>query len=194
MSYARCCELFRAGILDVLEHCIPQLRAIVGDGQGMFAINGVALGVLPWFGQAVLAFRVQADSKIGGYGGWQHFDDFEFLCLEHGGPLGAAALFAREVLENPPEGLDGQQLAHLIFLASAEALMSEAFRSRFYAILDSIQGESTFSGQFSFDNSYSADDGWFQYFVFDADGTCRANYCDIVRANLVTQVALPLWR
>lgn len=59
MSYSHCRELFRAGILDALEHCTPYLRTIGGDASGMFPINAMTLSILPWFGQAEIAFRIQ---------------------------------------------------------------------------------------------------------------------------------------
>jgi hypothetical protein len=194
MPYARCRELFQAGILDCLNLCTPKLREVVGDANGVFPVNGVTLSILPWFGQAGIAFRVRSDPATLRVGEWAHYDDFVDLCADHPGPLADAARYAREVWESPPAGLSGLQMAHLIFLAGAEALLSESVRGSFYAILDAIQSESVFTGQFSFANQLSAYDGWFEYVVSDPDGNSRANYCDIVRANEVTRAALPAWK
>ncbi|MFT5524463.1 MAG: hypothetical protein ACI9HK_002417 [Pirellulaceae bacterium] len=56
-----------------------------------------------------------------------------------------------------------------------------------------IQDESTFSGQFRFDEQLSSYDGWFEYIVSDSDGKGRANYCDIIRAIDIQKEALPFW-
>ena len=193
MSFSHCRELFRAGILDGLENCTPLLRTIVGDGSGSFPINAMTLSVLPWFGQAEIAFRIQSDPHTLHVAEWEHYDDFSDLCNCHSGPLADAAQYSREAWEEPPDGLSNLQIAHLIFLAGAEALIDTSVRSRFYEILDSIQGSSTFSGQFSLENKLSAHDGWFEYIVSDPDGKCRANYCDIVCANEIRIRALPSW-
>ncbi|MCA9071396.1 MAG: hypothetical protein KDA84_20855 [Planctomycetaceae bacterium] len=179
--------------MDGLDVCTPRLREIVGDGKGLFPINGITLSILPWFGQAEIAFRVQSDPPTLDVAEWEYYDDFSDLCNCHSTPLADAAQYSREAWENPPDGLSNLQMAHLIFLAGAEALLDASVRNRFYEILDSIQDESTFTGQFSFDNRLSAHDGWFDYIVSDPDGNCRANYCDVIRANEVSTEALPFW-
>ena len=85
------------------------------------------------------------------------------------------------------------EIAHLIFLAGAEALIDATVRDRFYEILDSIQDSSTFSGQLSLEGKLSANDGWFEYVLSDPDEQCRANYCDIVLASEIKARTLPSW-
>ena len=72
MSFPECRDLFCVGILECLELCIPKLRKIVGDAKGVFPINGMALQIYPWFGQAGIGFRVQSDPKTWRIGEWQH--------------------------------------------------------------------------------------------------------------------------
>lgn len=193
MPYTQCRDLFQAGILDCLDLCTPKLHEVVGEAKGIFPINAMTLDILPWFGQAGIAFRIQSDPVTLRVGEWAHYDDFVDLCVCHSGPLNDAAQYVRDAWESPPADLNRLQMAHLIFLAGAEALLADAVRCRFYAILDAIQTESEFTGRFSFDNQLSAYDGWFEYVVSDPDGNSRVNYCDVLRANEVTKAALPVW-
>lgn len=194
MSYSQCVELFRAGILDGLEICTPQLRTIVDNDNPLFPLNAMALSIIPWFSQAEIAFRTQTDPKTLQVAEWEHYYFFSDLCNCHSGPLATAAQYSREAWEQPPDGLTHLQMAHLIFLAGAEALIGSTVRTRFYEILDTLQDSCTFNGQFSLEENLSAYDGWFEYIVSDPDEKCRSNYCDIVQASKIGKQLTPFWK
>jgi hypothetical protein len=74
------------------------------------------------------------------------------------------------------EGLGSQEVAHLIFLAAADALLDKSVST----FLQSVGINAT-------ERSDTLPRGYFQYIVIDEDGVIKANYCDIVLANRVTR-------
>ena len=140
----------------------------------MFPINGFALDVLPWFDQAGIAFRIQSDPPGFDLAEWEHYDLFFDLTMGVAGPLAASSGYAAAAYNNPPSGIEPGEVAHLILLAGAEALLDQTVVDKFYEALGIADNACMF-------------DSWFEYFVLHPDNVCRANYCDIVRANRITE-------
>jgi hypothetical protein len=74
------------------------------------------------------------------------------------------------------EPSQSQEIAHLTFLAAADALLDEsvALRLQSVGVMAPVITDKLRSN-------------YFKYVVLDEDGVIKANYCDIICANRVTR-------
>jgi hypothetical protein len=179
MSFRKCREMFRLGLIESLARCESRLRELVnGAGGGLFPINGLALRVLPWHRDAWIAFRSASDPAGLDVGQWAYHDLFTDFAYSR--PLAEASAYAGAAWSEPPAGRSNSDIAHLVFLAGAEALLDRTVIEKFYTVLGIADNAESF-------------DRWFDYFVLDDDQVFKANYCDVVLANRRTEKALPDW-
>ncbi|QDU96613.1 hypothetical protein [Lignipirellula cremea] len=185
MSYARCQELFRLGLLDALEICRPHVERMMEEGElsndasHEHAVRGIALDIFPWFTQAAIALRVRSDPETPHLAKWRHYDFFSDLIIVESEAMGEAAQYAADVWKDPPAGVEMGDAAHLTFLAGAEALLDDSVQEKLCRILrvdrDSVLAE------------------MMKYYLFHPDMTCESNYCDIVRMWRIKEQNQKLW-
>jgi hypothetical protein len=168
IDFVECREVLFRGIMEGLRSCETEIRAIERDARGDSLVNGISLDLTPWHGGIGLAFRLQSDPRNDNSADW---DYFEFVSGQTCAALRTAAAYIRDVYRS--EGQEGPLgLAHLIFLAGAEALLDERVAEYLRSLdIDAPVVRERFQ------------DHVFEYIVTDPDGTVRANYCEIVVAN-----------
>lgn len=186
MSYQKCRELFRVGVIDALELCKPHvIRLFVESDEGSRSLKGFALDILPWHTQACIAFRLESDPPPHEMGDWEHYQFFYDLTGCESDALGDAAAFAGDMYSNPPPGIDGGAMTHLILLAGAEALLDKSVAETFYSIMG-IEPNSAVL----LDTEFG---GWIELMVLHPDQVCKSNYCDIIRMNRIMDQHLVKW-
>jgi hypothetical protein len=168
-----CRRLLLEGILGALEAKAADIQAIGRTVHGECPISGVSLDMAPW--HCALGLSLRLNSEVGDdrydIAGWQYFD---FVSQQSFPGLQPVADFIGEAYCSEGE-FYRREMAHLIFLAGAEALLDE--RAATYLI--GLGLEAPILGS-EFGQRY------FEYMVFDPDCTIRANYCELVLANRVT--------
>jgi hypothetical protein len=182
MSFSACRDTFRRGIIEGLLASEGYIQAIGRTAQGIIPVSAIALDIYPWHAWANLSLRLTSDPMDIRYAiaDWPHFD---FVNQETCSPIREAAVYAAEVYRNPPASMERIEIAHLIFLAGAEALLDESIAETLNRLgIDAPNLGDGIKGH------------WFEYLVLDPDGTVRANYCEIVRANRSTDRLIDTWR
>lgn len=180
-KHAKVRNLFRAGVIDALENATAHFASMQRTAQGKLPINAIALDIYPWHGSASLAVRTRSvpDEDRYAIADWPEYD---FANQETSTQLKEAADFAAECYRNKPESMELIDAAHLIFLAAAEALLDASITAKLQDLgIDAPNLADGVSGSH------------FEYLVLDSDETCRANYCEIVRANRSTARTIAAW-
>lgn len=180
--YEKCRIMFLEGVIDALTLSESYFTSMTPTAQGKSPVNAVALDIYPWHGSVCLAVRVHSVPNEDRYA-IADWPDFDFANQETSPKLKDAADFAADCYRNKPEEMDLIEAAHFIFLSGAEALLDPS-------VADTLQSLGI--------NAPKVGDGIggssFEYLVIDADETCRANYCEIIRANRTTARLLELWK
>jgi hypothetical protein len=172
IDFVECREVLFRGIMEGLRSQEADIRATERDARGESLVNGISLDLAPWHGGVGLSLRLQSDPRRGdGRYNSADWDYFDFVSGQTCAALRTAGAYIRDIyLSEGQEGPLG--LAHLIFLAGAEALLDE----RVAEYLRSLDIDAPIVRE-------RFQDHVFEYIVTDPDGTVRANYCEIVVAN-----------
>lgn len=174
-SISQCRSMLLQGILDALSHCVETIATIPRIPNIAFPISGISLDMAPWQGGIGLSVRQASefeDDRRHNSADWEYFDLVSNTTF---GGLQPAAEFIEQAYVS--EGADSparHEMAHLLFLAGAEALLDARVADRLREI-----GVNARSYQIEFLR------GDFEYMVLDPDATVRFNYCELVLANRV---------
>jgi hypothetical protein len=163
------------GILAALDVKAAEIRGIERTAIGTSPINGLSLDMAPWQGGVGLSMRL-VDEMYGegrrDIAAWKYFD---FVSNDNCPGLQPAAEFIKAAYESEGEAYY-REMAHLIFLAAADALLDATVTAR---LTDLGLNAPVVGSDFGHHHL-------FEYMVFDPDATIEANYCEIVLANRVT--------
>ena len=180
-KYVQTRNLFRAGVIDALEGAEAHFASMDRTAQGKIPVNAIALDIYPWHGSASLAVRTHSvpDEDRYSIADWP---DYDFANQDSSSRLREATNFAFDCYRNKPDSMELTEAAHLIFLAAAEALLDASVSAKLRELgIDAPNLGDGISGSY------------FEYLVLDADETCGANYCEIIRANRSTARLMDAW-
>ena len=167
-------RVFVDAILSMLKDRSDYINNIERTGRGEIPITGISLDVTPWHKEFGLSLRLTEEFPSGecrlNSASWKHFDFTSDSTVKE---KTEALKFIEQNYES--NGLNGQDSAHLIFVAGAEALLDpqvSELLNKFSIKAPVISNESV--GHF------------FEFIVCDPDETISGNYCEIVIANRIT--------
>jgi hypothetical protein len=175
-SFSRCQDLMLQGILAGIRQSAGDIARIGKEQQ----VTGISLDVVPWHQALGLSMRQctehGTDIRYCNVE-WAYFDVVSNRsCPE----LDHAADFMHEAYVSENSNHLAREMAHMIFLAGAEALLDARVATAF--------SELGVNAPVCGDHFMPLP---FEYMVFDFDGTVPCNYCDLVLANRVTARWLP---
>lgn len=171
-----CREALLAAILDALRGRADYIAAIERTGRGVLSATGIALELFPWRAAFGLSLRLASDYPLGraryDSADWPHYD---FTAGYISAAITDAIALVTEIYAhgNAPDN-DLRDMAHLTFLAGAEALL----HPRVCQLLNELEIRAP-------ELSDAFVGSPFQYIVTDADGTLKSNYCDVVLADRI---------
>src|SRR5262249_33836790 len=138
-------------------------------------VTGISLDVAPWHGAIGLSLRQYTE----------HMEEVRYCSVEWAyfdvvsnrtcPDLQLAADFIQEAYTSENSNSVAREMAHMIFLAGAEALLD----AQVAMLLSELGIDVPVCGGDFMPRP-------FEYMVFDYDGTVPGNYCDLVLANRVT--------
>jgi len=180
-QWEQCRAALIIAIIDSIDERADYLTSIERTSNGDIPATGIALELFPWQGEFGLSLRLVSDFPLGesryDSADWPHFN-FTDGCKSTS--IRAAVSVVTQIYERGREpGNVLRDMAHLAFMAGAEALLDPKV--------------SRLLQQFGIDAPPLTDtfvSSPFQYIVTDVDQTVKANYCEIVLANRVTQRVL----
>jgi hypothetical protein len=169
--FSQCRDLILHGILAGIRLRADDIARIALEKQA----SGVSLDLVPWHGAIGLSIRQRtehgADIRYCNVE-WEYFDVVSNqTCPE----LQQAADFIYEAYTSEDSNHAATEMAHMIFLAGAEALLDARVATAF--------SELGIDAPICGDNFMPRG---LEYMVIDFDGTVRGNYCEFVLANRVT--------
>ena len=169
----QCEAVFQAELGEALSANEDRVKEMV-ESEGASSMDGVSFDILPWHDFVCLSFRTNQDEPDQiryrySPADWKHY---EFVSE----PFSATRELVSKMYESPPNGLEAAQVAHLIYVAAAEALMAPTVSS---ALRD--------CGLNAPDVMDKPNEANFEYVVIDEDRIVPANYCDVVLASRVTK-------
>jgi hypothetical protein len=174
-SFSHCQSLILQGILEGLRLRADKIAAIEKVPNVEFPVSGVSLDLVPWHGALGVSLRLctefEAEIRYCNVE-WAYFDlvsNANCPCLQ------IAADFVRKAYTSEDSNSIAPEMAHLIFLAGAEALLDPRVAQ---LLVELGINAPTYRDRFP--------SRLFEYMVFDFDRTVTANYCEIVLANRVT--------
>jgi hypothetical protein len=169
--FSQCRDLILHGILAGIWLRTDAIARIALEKQA----SGVSLDLVPWHSALGLSIRQRtehgADIRYCNVD-WEYCDLVSNqTCPE----LQRAADFIHEAYTSEDSNDVAKEMAHMIFLAGAEALLDAQVAMAFskLGINAPVCGDNFMPRGI-------------EYMVFDFDGTVRANYCELVLANRVT--------
>ncbi len=175
-DFDKCRAFLHKSLMTVLQKHGTAIRGL-HESEDIWALS---FDIIPWQPFAALSFRAKDESQGDlryDVGGWRHH---EFLGDINEPLLKKVAEYSREIVSYPDsdddEGTSSQEAAHLLYLATATALLE----SDVAMYLNSL-GINAPNASNTLSSSY------FEFIVFDEDKCLKANYCEIVRANRVTK-------
>jgi hypothetical protein len=177
-SFSRCRAVILQGILKGIRLRARKIARIATEQE---TVTGISLDLVPWHREVGLSLRQSSE----------HWDDkvrycnvewayFDLVSEQTCRALRRAADFVHAAYTSEESNRLAAEMAHMIFLAGAEALLDAQVAMAF--------------SQLGIDAPTCGDDFMprpFEYMVFDFDGTVRGNYCDLVLANRVAARWLP---
>lgn len=170
-SFSQCRALILQGILAGIKLRADEIVNIVKEAQ----VTGISLDLVPWHSALGLSIRQYTDlGEDVRYCNveWAHFD---VVSNETCAELQRAVDFIHEAYVAENSNHLAREMAHMIFLAGAEALLD----SRVAMALSELGIDAPVCGDDFMPRP-------FEYMVFDFDGTVPGNYCELVLANRVT--------
>ena len=176
-DFTACRRVLLRAVLAALRSRAKKIQAIERGGGGQLpTITGVSLDLAPWHGGVGLSLRIAADptDPVRHFSSveWKHFG---FLSPENCPALEPIGEYIQKCCR--AKGQRGSlDMAHLIFLAGADALLDKKVAAFFQEVgVDALVIRA----------KLEAHD--FDCVVVDPDGTIKANYCELVLANRVTR-------
>jgi hypothetical protein len=177
-DFDECRVLILRGVIAALRSRGAEVEAIERAGGGHHpTVTGVALDLAPWHGGVGLALRLSSDPRDDPrrYRSveWKHFN---FVSQENCEALVPVGAYIGKAYRS--KGKRGcLDMAHLVFLAGAEALLDKKVTAllRAFGVEAPVVRDRPLGGR------------QFDYVVVDPDGTIRGNYCELVVAMRVTQ-------
>ena len=171
-----CREAILRAIIDSLQERTDYIAQIERTPRGDVPVSGIALELFPWHARMGLSLRLTSDFPLGtsryGSANWPHFD-FTVGC--HAPSIVTAISLVTQIYDRGNEpGIDRRDMAHLAFMAGAEALL--------HPQVSRLLNDFGINAPTLTDTIVTSP---FQYIVIDADQTVKSNYCDIVMANRV---------
>lgn len=174
-NYDECRSFLQQALMTVLQDHRERIRALHESDE----IWALAYELIPWQPLVALSIRVR-DETDGDLrydlAAWKHYEfagNLDTPVLNEVANYSAAAV---NDLQADETGANSQEVAHLIYLAAAEALLAPEVA----AFLNSLGiGAPT--------TSDTLQGAYFEFVVLDSDKAVRCNYCEIVRANRVTK-------
>jgi hypothetical protein len=174
-NFSQCQSLILQGILEGLRLHADKIAAIEKVPNVEFPVSGVSLDLVPWHGALGVSLRLCTEHEPElRYCNveWAYFD----LVSNANCPrLQLAADFVQKAYASENSNSTAREMAHLIFLAGAEALLDPQVAQ---LLVELGINAPTYRDSFL--------SPLFEYMVFDFDGTVRENYCELVLANRVT--------
>jgi hypothetical protein len=179
-NYANCRSLILQGILEGLRFRADKIATIEKVPNVEFPINGVSLDLVPWHSALGVSLRL--------YSEWEpdirycnvEWTYFDLVSHDTCHALKLAADFVHAAYTSENSNLLAREMAHLIFLAGAEALLDPRVA---HLLAELGINAPTYREEFP--------SRLFEYLVFDFDGTVRTNYCELVLANRVAAKRWP---
>lgn len=176
-DFTACRRVLFQGVMAGLRSQAKKIQAIERGGGGQLqTITGVSLDLAPWHGGVGLSLRIAADptdpvrrlSSVE----WKHFG---FLSPENCPALEPVGEYIQKCYR--AKGQRGSlDMAHLIFLAGADALLDKKVAGFFQEVgVDAPVIRAKLEPH------------CFDYVVLDPDGSLKANYCELVLAMRVTR-------
>ena len=182
-DFEHCRSLFVDAVTDSLRQSAGYIASAERNGRGELPVTGLSLDVFPDHGDITLSLRLSSDTydfeKLYSPADWRHF---QFVSShEHDfAPLQAAVAYMRKVYEPFAEvdSDEATEIGHLTFLAAAHALLDESVCETLKSLdIDApLWGGEMFSSR-----------PHFEYLVMDDNANIRGNYCEVVRANKITE-------
>lgn len=175
-DFARCRSVLVQGILDALNSQASVIASITRTPNVEFPISGISLDMAPWHGGIGLALRQVSEfehNRRYNSADWEHFDLVSNTTFPG---LQPAAVFIYDAYVSEGEDSPARhEMAHLVFLAGAEALLDARVANRLceIGVNAPVYGNEFIRRPF-------------EYMVFDPDETVQVNYCELVLANRVT--------
>ncbi len=176
-QFADCRAAILRGILAALDSHRTAIKRIERTRGGRLgAITGFALDLAPWHGGVGLAPRLSSDPRDAErrYSSVE-WEFFNFISTANSEALVAVGEYIRKAYRS--RGKRGYlDMAHLIFLAGAEALLDKRVAATLAECgVDAPVVRNRLGGD------------RFDYIVVDPDGTIHSNYCELVLAMRVTK-------
>jgi hypothetical protein len=172
-NFKECVEVLHRALMGALAEYGEAIRTL-NKTEPLWAIS---FDILPWDPYVGLAFRLESESGHDASmnsADWKHSHFIEELNTKALIPAKEYTHHAYQTLGG--DGKSSQEVAHLIFLAAANALLDD----RVARLLQSFGVDAPVIGE-------KLPWNFFKYLVIDGDGVIKANYCDIVCANRVTR-------
>lgn len=170
--FVQCRDLVLKGILAAIRASAEELASIAKEPA---AVTGISLDIVPWHRAIGLSIRQATEhGRDIRYCNveWANFDVVSNdSCVE----LQDAIDFVHEAYTSENSNHLAREMAHLIFLAGAEALLD----AQVAVALSELGINAPVCGADFMPLP-------FEYMVFDFDGTVPGNYCHLVLANRVT--------
>lgn len=168
--FSRCRDLIVQGILAGIRLRADEIASIAKEH-----VTGISLDLVPWHSAIGLSFRT----------GMEHCSEDRYCNVEWAyfgvvsnetcAEFQQAVDFVHEAYTSETSNHLAREMAHLIFLAGAEALLDPHVALAFSALgIEAPVCGSDFMPR------------PFEYMVFDFDETVPGNYCELVLANRVT--------
>ncbi|MEM9541108.1 MAG: hypothetical protein AAGA60_16595 [Cyanobacteria bacterium P01_E01_bin.42] len=174
--YDRCAQCIRDGIIHALQLQTQYIQNIQKSKDYQSRIRALSFDVYPWHQYVALSIRLNSDTVENNPAEWSHFEFISTVECDSI-PLKKAAEYITQQYESAEEqGISAREMAHLLFLASAEALLS----SDVIILLQKMGVELE-------DSDDPLDFQRVKLCVWDVDESISANYCDIIRANRATE-------
>jgi hypothetical protein len=172
-NYDECCVVLHRALMDALTENRKAIRAL-NKTEPLWAVS---YEILPWDPYIGVAFRLESESGHGASlnsAEWKHSHFIEDISTK--ALIPAKDYVHQAYLTVSGDGNRSQEVAHLIFLAEATALLENSVAT----LLQSVGIDAPTIGD-------SLPWNYFKYIVSDGDGVIKANYCDIVCANRVSR-------
>ena len=160
-----------------LMNALTAKREAIRDLHKVEELWAISYDIIPWDPYIGIAFRLESESGFNASlksGDWKHSHFIEDCTSKELVP--ARDYVHAQFQSAGDDGKRAQEMAHLIFLAAADALLDESVA----LLLQSAQINAPVIGD-------TLPCNYFKYIVIDEDGVIKANYCDIVCANRVTK-------
>lgn len=171
-----CRRVLFSAVMVALQAWAKVIDDLERTGRGGLPITGVSLNMAPWHGGIGLSLRQSSDpSDPGRRHSSVEWKLFNFVSDEDCEPLITVGGYLQKLYRSrgKPDALD---VAHLIFLAGADALLDRKVAAFFRKLGVDAPVVKDRLGR-----------GPFEYIVIDPDGTVPGNYCDLVFAMRVTK-------